>query len=220
MKDIFSENDRERIREAVGRAETTTSGEIVPVVVSASDSYEVALWKGAALAAALALTVAMLIFHFYHGWGFGWLHTGWGMAFATIAAGIVGGLVGAFVPPAKRVLTGSDDMARTVHRRAMKAFVDEEVFTTRDRTGILIFISLLEHRIEVLGDAGINEVVSPDEWADVIEQIRRGIRSGRVADGLVEAIESCGHLLETRGVHVRKDDVDELSNELRIQKGH
>lgn len=220
MKDLFSVSDKERIREAVARAEENTSGEIVPVVVEASDSYEVAVWKGGALAAAVALAIAMLIFHFYEGWGLGWLHTGWGMAFVTVAAGLVGGLVGAYVPAAKRLLVGSDDMARAVHRRAMKAFVDEEVFATRDRTGILIFISLLEHRIEVLGDAGINKNVSPDEWVEVVEQIRHGIRSGRVADGLIEAIGTCGRLLEKRGVGIREDDTDELSNELRIQKGH
>lgn len=220
MKDIFSDQDRERIREAIARAEERTSGEIVPVVVPMSDSYEVAIWKGGALAAIVALGIAMLIFHFYQGWGFAWLHTGWGTAFLTLAAGVSGGLAGAFIQPLKRLLSGADDMTRAVHRRAMKAFVDEEVFATRDRTGILIFISLLEHRIEVLGDSGINEIVSPDEWVEVVEQIRTGIRRGNVAEGLITAIDTCGRLLEKSGVEIREDDADELSNELRIKKGH
>lgn len=220
MKDIFSERDRERIREAVSRAEERTSGEIVPVVVPMSDPYEVAMWKGGALLASLALGAAMLVFHFYQGWGFEWLHTGWGIAFVTLAAGIAGGLVGAGVPPVKRLLAGADDMTRAVHRRAMKAFVDEEVFATKDRTGILIFISLLEHRIEVLGDSGINQLVTPEDWVDVVEKIRRGVKGGRVADGLIDAIDTCGHLLERKGVAIQEDDRDELSNELRIKKGH
>lgn len=220
MKDVFSDQDREQIREAIARAEERTAGEIVPVVVPMSDPYEVTIWKGGALAASLSLAFAMLIFHFYHGWGFGWLHTGWGTAFLTLAAGVAGGLAGAYLSPVKRLLAGSDDMTRAVHRRAMKAFVDEEVFATRDRTGILIFISLLEHRIEVLGDAGINSRVSPDEWVEVIEQIRTGIRSRTAADGIVKAIDTCGRLLEKSGVEVREDDTDELSNELRIKKGH
>lgn len=220
MKDVFSDQDRERIREAIAKAEERTAGEIVPVVVPMSDPYEVAIWKGAALAAILALGVVMLIFHFYEGWGLAWLHTGWGTAFVTLAAGVTGGLAGARIRPLKRLLAGADDMTRAVHRRAMKAFVDEEIFATRERTGILIFISLLEHRIEVIGDAGINRLVSEDEWVDVIERIRTGIRNDDVASGLIEALGSCGKLLEKRGVEIREDDADELSNELRIKKGH
>lgn len=220
MKELLTEQEREQIRAAIGRAESRTSGEIVPVIVPMSDRYEVALWKGAALATIIALAAAMAFFHFYEGWGLAWLHTGWGTAFVTLAAATLGGLTGAFVRPLKRFLAGADDMTRAVHRRAMKAFVDEEVFATRDRTGILIFISLLEHRIEVLGDAGINQKVSADEWADVVEHIRDGIRSGKLAAGLSEGIDMCGHLLEKSGVEMRADDTDELSNTVRIKKGH
>ena len=220
MKDIFSEQDRERIREAIARAEQRTSGEIVPVVVPMSDRYEVAVWKGGAIAASIALAVAMLFFYLYEGWGYAWLHTGWGTAFITLGAGIIGGLAGAFVKPLKRLLAGSDDITRAVHRRAMKAFVDEEVFATRDRTGILIFISLLEHRIEVLGDSGINKKVSSDDWIGIVERIQDGIRSGETAKGLIDGIDMCGKLLERSGVEVREDDTDELPNTLRIKKGH
>lgn len=219
-KDLFSEKERERIQEAVSRAEGRTSGEIVPVIVPTSEQYEVAVWKGGALTASIALAALLLMFHFYEGWGLLWLKTGWGTAFVTLAAGIAGGLAGAFIRPLKRLLAGSDDMMRAVHRRAMKAFVEEEVFDTKDRTGILIFISLFEHRIEVLGDAGINQKVSPDDWADVVEHIRAGIRQGRLADGIIRAIDDCGGLLEKSGVEVRPDDTNELSDSIRIRKGH
>lgn len=220
MKDIFSEQDLERIKDAINRAESRTSGEIVPVVVPMSDPYEVAMWKGGALAAVLALAAAVLVFQFYEGWGFGWLHTGWGVALITLIAGVAGAAAGAYIRPLKRLLAGPDDMTRAVHRRAMKAFVDEEVFATRDRTGILIFISLLEHRIEVLGDTGINQKVSSEEWVEIVERIQTGIRSGKISEGLVEAIEMCGTLLEKSGVEIREDDTDELSNALRMKKGH
>ncbi|MEX0601336.1 MAG: hypothetical protein WD021_05170 [Rhodothermales bacterium] len=220
MKDLFTEDDLRRIQEAVADAELRTSGEIVPFIVPRSESYEVAIWKGAGLAAGLALFAAMLVFHFYDGWGLGWLHTGWGTASLTLAAGLLGGAVGAFVPVVQRLLAGADAMARAVHRRAMKAFVEEEVFDTRDRTGILIFISLLEHRIEVHGDAGIHQQVSEDEWVDIVERISKGIRSGHLTDAIVEAIGMCGKLLERKGVEIRDDDDDELPNTLRTREGH
>lgn len=218
MKSILSESDQERIREAVAEAERRTSGEIVPFVVPRSDVYEAAVWKGAAAGAVLALLLAVLVFNFYGGWGFGWLHTGWGTALLVTLCGLGGGLLTAFVPPLRRTLAGADAMTRNVHRYAMKAFVEEEVFDTRERTGILLFVSLFEHRIEVLGDAGINRLVSSDEWAEVVEHIRDGIRAGRFADGLVEGITMCGHLLEKSGVEVREDDTDELANRIRFRR--
>jgi putative membrane protein len=100
----------------------------------------------------------------------------------------------------------------------MKAFVDEEVFNTRDRTGILVFISTFEHRIEVLGDVGINEKVSSDEWADIVEHIRDGIKQGRFVDGVIDGIGMCGHLLEKSGVEIRGDDKNELPDAVRFRK--
>lgn len=217
MKEWLSSEDLERIRQAVAEAERRTSGEIVPYVVPRSDTYEGRAWKGAGIAAALALAFTAVVFQFYEGWGLAWLHTGWGTATLTLAAGMVGGLLSAFVSPLGRVLTGRECMTRTVHRRAMKAFVEEEVFATRERTGVLIFVSLWEHRIEVIGDAGINARVSTDEWTDMVARIRDGVRSGHFADGLIDAIGMCGTLLEGSGVERRDDDSNELSDALRVE---
>lgn len=218
MRDRLSDADLQRIREAVTEAEARTSGEIVPYFVTKSDSYEVAIWKGVGAAVAVALLIAVLIFNFYGGWGLGWLHTGWGTVLFILLAGTAGGLIGAFVPPARRALIGPRTLTRTVHRNAMKAFVDEEVFNTRDRTGILLFISTFEHRIEVLGDVGINEKVSSDEWADIVEHIRDGIKQGRFVDGVIDGIGMCGHLLEKSGVEIRGDDKNELPDAVRFRK--
>lgn len=207
--------DEDRIRDAVRRAEERTAGEIVPVVVPRSASYEVATWRGVAFAVLIALTVILLVLRFYEGWGLGWLFTPWGVVLAALGAGLAGALLATYVPPVQRLLAGSDLLDETVHRRAMQSFVEEEVFDTRDRTGILLFVSLREHRIEVLGDTGINEYVRPDDWAEVVTRIRAGIRNENLTEGLVEAIEMCGRLLERRGVGIRPDDENELSDAVR-----
>jgi len=217
MKALFSEADRVRIRDAVAQAEGRTSGEIVPYIVSQSSGYDVAVWRGASLGAVLALGVMMLLLLFYEGWGLAWLYSSGSVAVLVLIAGSLGAVATAFIAPLKRMLAGNALLARAVHQRAMQAFVEEEVFNTRDRTGILLFISLLEHRIEVLGDAGINQKVTPDEWTDVVLRIREGIKAGRVGDGLVDAIAMCGALLERGGVEIRPDDVNELSDDLRMR---
>ena len=216
MNDLMTPADLERIKEAVTEAEQRTSGEIVPYIVERSDPYDVTLWRGAAIAAMLAIGLAGATYVLYDGWGLGWLYTGQGIAVLVLIAGSLGALAGGFIHPLKRMLAGSTLLARTVHHRAMRAFVEEEVFNTRDRTGILLFISLLEHRIEVLGDEGINRRVTADDWTEVVIQIRDGIKKKKIAEGLIQAIDTCGRLLERHGVEIQPDDQDELSNELRF----
>ncbi|WP_263789514.1 TPM domain-containing protein [Salinibacter sp.] len=207
--------DQDRIRDAVGRAEERTAGEIVPVVVPRSDDYEVAVWRGIGAVTLLVLMGVLLTLQFYDGWGLGWLFAPWGVALSVLVAGTVGGVLARYVYPLQRLLVGSDRLDEIVHRRALQAFVEEEVFDTRDRTGILLFVSLREHRIEVLGDAGINRQVEPDDWANVVARIQRGIQNNNLTDGLVEAVEMCGDLLERKGVDVRPDDENELTDSVR-----
>ena len=215
MKTLIENLDREKIAAAVSDAENRTAGEIVPYVVPRSDRYEIAVWRGASAVALLSVTVVLLIVQFYQGWGLGWLFTPWAVAMVALLGGVGGAILGAYVPPIQRALAGSDMLDLTVHRAAMQAFVEEEVFSTRDRTGILLFVSLHEHRIEVLGDTGINAKVSEDEWINVVHRIRTGIENRNLTAGLVDAIEMCGKMLERRGVDIRPDDENELSDSIR-----
>lgn len=215
MKTLLDTLDTDRVREAVAEAETQTAGEIVPVVVTQSDDYDVSVWRGASVLAVLALGLVLLFVQFYEGWGFGWVYTSWGVVLIALIAGTVGAGLVAAIPALKRWLAGPDRLDRMVHHRAMRAFVENEVFNTRDRTGILLFVSLLEHRIEVLGDAGINEKVDPEDWVEIVRRIRRGIKNDNLTEGMVDAIGMCGDLLERSGVEIRPDDEDELSNRVR-----
>ena len=101
-------------------------------------------------------------------------------------------------------------------QRAAEAFVSEEVFNTRDRSGILIFLSLLEHRVMVVGDTGINARVKAQEWHAIVKTIVDGIVAGRPAEGLIEGIRQRGALLALKGVARRSDDRDELPDSLRM----
>lgn len=218
MKALLSPEEIARLEAAVAVAERRTAGEIVPVIVPQSGRYPVAVWRGAALAAVAAMALVLLVYTFYDGWGLGWLYAGSGVALAVLVAGTAGGLLTAAVPALKRLLAGRALLDEQVHLRALQAFVEEEVFNTSGRTGILLFVSLFEHRIEVLGDAGINAKVEADEWVELVTHLREHVRQGRLADGLLEAFSRCGGLLERCGVAIQPDDVDELSNEVRIRR--
>jgi putative membrane protein len=107
-------------------------------------------------------------------------------------------------------------MSRRVASRAEVAFLEAQVFATRERTGILIFISLFERGVVILGDEGINARVEQAEWDGMVAALTAGIRSGRPIEALEDAIRDCGELLASRRVERRADDVDELPNALRM----
>ncbi len=216
-KPILTKADQERIREAVDRAETQTAGEIVPYIINRSGRYEIAFWRGGALGALIAGAIGLLIAWLYSGWGLGWLYSAWGMALVMSLGGVLAALLVGGIPSLRRWMAGPGRVAQRVHRRAEAAFLEEEVFQTRDRTGILLFVSLFEHRIEVIGDAGISTAVAQEDWEEVVHRIRTGIKQGQFADGLVDAIKMCGELLHRSGVGIRDDDEDELSDDVRIR---
>lgn len=213
LEQIFSPGDRERIRQAVHEAEQSTSGEIVPYIVAESDPYPEAFWRGGALLGAAVLGLTALLHDTLAVLSFVTVTQ-------TVLAGFVGFTLGAllvrWVPALKRLLADEQTLERRVGERAAVAFVEEEVFATRDRSGIMIFVSMLEHKVLVMGDAGINARVEQSAWSEIVGTVLQGIRSGAASDGLVNAIRACGDLLTRSGLRIRPDDTDELSDSLRV----
>lgn len=204
--------DLEAIRTAVAEAEQRTSGEIVPYLVEESDGYPSALWKGTALGAFAGALIAEGIYFLGNFWG--GLIPLW-IALPAAAGGALGFLLSAYVPAVKRWMAGDGLLDLRTRQRAEMAFLEEEVFRTRQRTGILLFLSLFEHRVIVIGDSGINQQVQQSQWDGIVKTVAAGIRAGRAGEALVEGIRQCGELLERYGVAIQPDDSDELSNELR-----
>lgn len=205
--------DEERIRDAVQRAEEQTSVEILPVVVPTSGDYEVATWRGAAVAALFSLFGLLLVHEVFDAWA-RWLHMPWSTVIVTLVAASGGALLSTHVPAVQRLLTGSTLLDETVYRRAMQFFVEEEVFATRGRTGILFYISLRERRVEIVSDSGINDLVHSDEWNELVERMQEDIQTD-VTQGLVDGIDMCGRLLERRGVNVQLDAENQLPDTVR-----
>jgi len=215
VEKLFSPDERNRITAAVREAELKTSGEIVPYVVERSDHYEEAEWRSGVLCGALAFAGLTVVRSLASAWvPFDIMELG----LATLAACACGMLAIRVVSPLRRLFAGRTLLARRVEQRAAEAFISEEVFHTKERTGILIFVSLFERRVLVVGDAGINAKVKKEEWDGVVQRVIGGIAAGKPADGLVDAIAVCGTLLRRRGVARGKDDRDELSDALRVGK--
>ncbi|HEX4963534.1 MAG TPA: hypothetical protein VF173_22080 [Thermoanaerobaculia bacterium] len=212
---FFSESDREAIRVAVREAEARTSGEIVPYVVDRSDEYPSAAWKGAAVGALLGPLMALAVYLWSSVWGVPEVY--WIVLPAPVGAAAAY-LVAAFLPPVRRWLTGEHVLEARARRRAAAAFLEQEVFRTENRTGILLFVSLFERRVVLLADSGIHQKVEEGEWVSITRRLAREIRHDRPGPAMVEAIRSCGELLARHHVEIQPGDRNELSDELRRER--
>lgn len=210
---LFSSEDREQIAAAIKKAEGRTAGEIVPFVVEQSDDYEIAWWRGG-MSLSLSVILALLLLREFTSL---WLNLGVAqIVILILGAQAVGMAAVYFAPMLRRFFAGQRLLDLRVTQRAAEAFVAEEIFRTKDRTGILIFLSLLERKVIVWGDAGINAKVEQSEWDDVTRLIVEAMKAGLPADGMLQAIDRCGQLLERRGVEIRPDDTNELDNTVRF----
>ena len=205
--DFFSETDRVKIREAVATVEEQTAGEVAVMVVDESDRYLEAVTLGALfLAAGIALVVALAIHQVTI-----WFYLP--LVFATYFPARY--LVFRF-PHLKLAFIGRRRFAEAVRDRAVRAFFEKRLHKTRHETGILIFISLFERRVWILGDRGINEKIPSDWWEKCALELAAGIREDRPCETLCAVIIKCGAELK-RHFPRPGDDTNELVNEILLE---
>jgi putative membrane protein len=204
---FFTPEEQERIRQAVVAAEQRTAGEIVPMLVGASARYAEIEMAGMGVGL-VAGTLASFVLQ--DPWASVHLQLLWPLAGAVL------GSVLCTIPAVKRSLTPKDRIAEAVHLRSLAAFTAQGLHYTRAHTGILILASLLEHRVEVLADRGINEKVAAGTWNEIVQTLTAGLKSGTACDAYCKAIERCGEILAE---HFPRppDDKDELANKLVIE---
>ena len=218
IKSRFSDSDLERIKNAVKNAEEKISGEIVPVIVERSGRYLIANYKGSLFAAAVTFMGIVLFDRYLITESVNTLfYDPAFIFFVVVTGGVLGWIIPHLVEPLKRGLIHRDYLEQATRQKAETAFLEEEVFNTRHRTGIMIFISFFEHEVIVMADRGISKVVDQAMWDLIVSDIVREIRAGNVVDGLIAGITRCGEILLEKGFHKSDDDVNELRDDLRVE---
>jgi len=214
LNSVFTDADRRAIADAARTAEGSTSGEIVPFVVGVCDDYPEAGWKAAVLGALTGMAGGMVVHYLGGFWGGSlWL---W-VVLPLVVCSVTGVVLVRLSDGVRRWVIGGSVLEWRARQRAERCFLAEEVFATRDRTGILIFVAHFERHVVVMGDAGINRAVPEGAWDHVVRDVIAGIRSRKPAEALIAAISECGRLLTEHRLEIRPDDTDELPNELRIR---
>ena len=175
-----------RISEAIAAAESKTSGEIVAVVASESDSYLYAPFLWAALA---ALVAAWPLIYFT------WLSVQWIYVIQIVVFAALSLIFSS--RPLRYRLVPRAVLIERAHARAVEQFLVQNLHTTVGRTGVLIFVSVAERYAEILADAGIHQKVPDGTWQTIVDEFTAHIGDGRTTDGFVTAIGMVGkHLAE------------------------
>lgn len=213
---MFSEQEQAAIRAAVEAAERRTRGEIVPMVVPQSARYRETQHLVGLLAALFVLAVMLGLDYGWVPWRRSAPHPGW-IVLGAIVGYALGHRLGSW-PWCLRLFTPDARMAMKVRLRAERAFFEHGLHKTREGTGVLILVSLLERRVQVLADRAIDERVPPGTWDQIVRGLIDGINSGRATDALVAAIGRCGDLLASHFPARPGDNPNELSDDL-IREG-
>ena len=188
IEHVFSNADLAQIESAVARAEEQAPGEIVPYIVGRSDKYPEALWRGTAIGAAVGAALWAVL-------SFGeWAIDPTLPAVYTLGGAAIGFAL-AHLPAVRRALAGKKGIDRRVEQRARAAFLEQEIFATSGRHGVLLFVSVFERRALVLADSGIPVRPDAESWGDVSRQVTAGIAAGRPGDAIAEAVGRLGAIL-------------------------
>jgi putative membrane protein len=199
----FTKEDHDAVSAAIRDAETRTCGQLVCVLAHSSSEYAhiPVLW-----ASALALSVPWPLIYF----------TPWSVQrifLLQLAVFIVAGLVFSWMPLRLALVPRAVQRTRA-HRAALEQFVVRGISRTRNRTGVLIFVSLAEHYARIIADDGIAAKVHASEWQAAIDALTGHMRAGRIAAGFTAAIERCGAVL---AVHAPPDgSPNELPDRLYV----
>ncbi|MBB5711657.1 TPM domain-containing protein [Sphingomonas xinjiangensis] len=217
----LSKADHDRVTAAVTQAELATDGEIVTVVAGRSDAYhDVALhWTVLAMLLVLALLAWMPM-------PVEWLHARlidawsetpprWYLTFALLlmAVTFLVARVLLALDPVRMALTPGATKARRVHRAAMKLFRTAAEKRTKASTGVLLYLSLAEHRAEIIADEAIHSRVAPDVWGDAMAALIADVKDGRPGDGMAQAVAQIGAIL-TQHFPRSEGDTNELPDRL------
>jgi putative membrane protein len=200
----ISEQDRERISTAIRAAEAKTSGEIVCVLAkSSTDVTALPVFIAAVVALALPwllvastampvnriLSLQIVVF----------------LALALLLC----------LPRIRVALLPRAARRAVAYRAAMEQFNMRGIAQTKDRTGILIFVSLAERYARIIADDGIAARVPQSEWQGAMDTLAACMRDGRIADGFIAAIDVCGNELAMHFPRT-KADRDELRDRIYL----
>jgi putative membrane protein len=230
---FFSDDEKKAIGDAVARAEQKTSGEIVVLVAERSSLYrEAAVFGGFVLAGVAAMAIELVLA------GLVSLGRDWSAAQGAAAQWLSAAesadlftflpvLFLAYLPcrllcsrfePLRMLFVLPGRREQAVVENSLRMFHEKGLDRTRDATGVLIYFSLAERRVRIMGDRGIDAALSAAGWRRYADRLSAAVRAGRAAAEVVAVVDELGDILAKRFPR-RADDKNELPDEIQTDRG-
>lgn len=214
MERFISKADRDKIETCVREAESRTRGEIVVMVVPMSYHYPMADLIGAA---AFSFPVAVAVTPVLGGLFWAGPSNLWVFLMALIPLFLVFHEAVKRVHTLKRWFINGKEIEDEVREAAHVQFFRKGLYRTREETGVLIYVSVFERRVWVLGDRGINAAIPEGHWEGVVATIVQAIKGRKPAEGICQAVGEVSRILQDK-FPIRHDDQNELGN-LMVEDG-
>lgn len=201
---LLTQQQLEAVANSIEQVEKHTDAELVTVLASKSDDY---LYIPTLWSAVIALLMPILM-RFSPYWLDGnellWLQWATFVVLTLLFR----------IPFIKLRLVPK----RTKHWRASsmarRQFLENNLHQTKDKTGVLIFVSEAEHYVEIIADSGISDKVDNAMWSRIVNEFTGQVKAGNTQSGFIHCIEQCGALLTEHAPYT--GDKNELPNHLVI----
>lgn len=208
MYNLLEEESLHKIENCITDVEKKTSGEIVIAISLQSGEYrDVNYLTGIILA---LVSLVFILFSPFH------IHTYFVLPDIMFFF-IAGYFIPRFIPGIKRPLTSEKRRVTQSVSGARLAFFEEGVFATRERTGVLIYISLFERYIEIIPDLGVDGRIPRGRWNELRYSVNNTLKSNPCTDEIISFICKCGKLMEEM-MPAKPDKADEIPNRPRVRK--
>lgn len=116
-----------------------------------------------------------------------------------------------------RVHIDSNCKEKNVLDRASKIFALLKMHKTELRNGVLIYLSINDHKFAIIGDSGINSKVEDNFWENTKDAMLEKFKEGNIVEGLITGISLAGQQLKTLFPY-QLDDVNELKNDISFEE--
>jgi putative membrane protein len=199
----LTEAARNRIEVAIAAAEEASRAELVAVIAERASEYR-----------ATGLAVSTLI-AFFCGLGV-WLFVPWSGTSEVLLAEFGSFLASLGLLEGTRLgdrLTPRRIKVEAARRLARACFLEQGLAGTAERNGILFFVALAEHHVEIIADRGLDRRVTPGQWQDVVDRFAADVKAGEVERGYLQAITALSGVLAAH-FPARGDARNELGNRL------
>lgn len=210
IKAILNEQELKRLADVIANIEKKTSGELRLMIVGRSiQTGHVLPMIWFFLLSVSSMGIWLERFHLAGSWDL------WFMPTIVLACFALAWML-AKTETMQRAMTYPGDILRQVWLRAELEFYRENLNQTKDHTGVLIFVTLLERQAVVLGDRGISEKLKAGAWDEVVAKVLEGPRTGQWAAKLEEALNMCGEQL-AHHFPIKEGDKNELPNHVIVK---